>query len=120
MPPIDDATRLHHILEAARKALRFTKGLSRPDLDSDEKLTLALTKLLEIVGEAASQMSAEAKDRFSSLPWKKMIGMRNILIHSYQNMNLDILWQTIQDDLPPLVTEPQRIIDEAERQQKLF
>lgn len=120
MPSVDDNTRLHHMVDAARKALHFTNGLSRYDLDSDEKLTLALTRLLEIIGEAASQISPETRNRLSTIPWKKMTGMRNALIHGYQQVNLDILWQTIIDDLPPLVNELQKIIDEAEQQQKLF
>ena|SRR5436309_15151844 len=120
MPSIDDRTRLHHILDAATKALSFTKGLSRSHLDSDEKLTLALVRLLEIVGEAASQTTPETTNRYAEIPWKKIVGMRNQLIHGYAQVNLDILWQTIKDDLPPLVTQLQRIIDEAEPQQKLF
>ena len=120
MPSVDDKTRLHHILDAARKTLIFTIGLSRGDLDSDEKLTLALTRLLEIVGEASSQISPETKSRFSTIPWKKIVGMRNQLIHGYAQVDLDILWQTIKDDIPPLVTELQKIIDESEQQQKMF
>ncbi len=119
MPPIDDITRLHHIMDAARKALSFTKGLSRQHLDSDEKLTLALTRLLEIIGEAASQMAPETKNRFLAIPWKKIVGMRNKLIHGYAQVNLDILWQTLKDDLPPLVTQLQTIIDETKGQERL-
>ena len=120
MPSIEeDINRLQHIMDAARKALSFTKGLSRHHLDSDVKLTLALTRLLEIVGEAASQIAPDTKNRFSAIPWKKIVGMRNRLIHGYQNVNLDILWQTITDDLPPLVTTIQKVIDEAKGQQRL-
>lgn len=120
MPPIDDKTRLTHMSEASRKALKFTKGFTRSRLDEDETLTLALIKLLEIVGEAAAQISGETKTRYPQIPWRKISGMRNQLIHGYSILNLDILWQTIIDDLPPLVEQLQKIIDDAEEQQKFF
>jgi uncharacterized protein with HEPN domain len=114
-----DLVRLRHILESAQKAIRFSKGKTRGDLGKDEQLTLALVQLLEIMGEAATKVTTETQNRFPTIPWRAIIGTRNRLIHGYDQINLDILWAVISDDLPPLVTELQRIIDEAEQQRKL-
>jgi uncharacterized protein with HEPN domain len=89
-------------------------------LDTDEKLSLALVRLLEIIGEAAAKVTPETQNRYPSLPWKRITGTRNRLIHGYDQVNLDILWQIITADLPPLVNELQKVIDSEEQQQKLF
>jgi len=115
MEQIDDNKRLHHIVNAATQAMGFVQGLSREHLDMDEKLALALTRLLEIVGEAGAQVSSEMKNRYPDIPWNKIIGMRNKLIHGYFDVNLDMLWQTIMDDLPPLVEQLQEVLKKIER-----
>ena len=69
------------------------------------KLVLALVKEIEIIGEAASQISESTWHQWSVIPWADIIGMRNRLVHAYFDINLDILWQTIQHDLPPLIAE---------------
>ncbi len=115
-----DLIRLHHILDAVNKTLYFSKGKSRRDLDTDEILSLALVRLLEIMGEASSKVTLETQSRYPSLPWKEMIGMRNRLIHAYDQVSLDILWQILIDDLPPLADKLQKAIDAEEQQQKLF
>lgn len=99
-----DAVRLRHMLDAGREALGFARGRDRADLDSDRMLVLALVKDIEIVGEAASQVSEETRAQLPGLPWADMIAMRHRLVHAYFEINLDILWQTVQQDLPPLVT----------------
>ncbi len=75
-----DLIRIRHILDAARKALHFCKGTSISDLTTDEKLSLALVRLLEIMGEAASKITVETLDRFPTIPWREIIGTRNRLI----------------------------------------
>ena len=79
------------------------EGLKRPDLDSDRKLVLALLKAVEIVGEAAGQVSEETRSGISGVPWRDIVGMRNRLVHAYFDVNLDILWSTVVEDLPSLV-----------------
>lgn len=101
----DDRIRLLHMLDAAQEAVLFAQGRSRADLDSDRKLVLALVKEIEIIGEAASQISESTRHQWSAIPWADIIGMRNRLVHAYFDINLDILWQTIQHDLPPLIAE---------------
>ncbi|NTV32068.1 MAG: DUF86 domain-containing protein [Deltaproteobacteria bacterium] len=101
----DDIACLHHILDAAEKAVSFVKGKARKDLDTDEMLSLSLVRLLEIIGEAANGVSLTFRDRFPHIPWRKMTGLRNRLIHGYFDINLDIVWDTILEDLPPLVKD---------------
>lgn len=99
----DDEIRLLHLREAATTALRFTEGRSRPDLEDDEMLRLALTKLIEIVGEAAKQVSAEGRAECPAVPWSAAARMRDRLVHHYFDIDLDVLWATISYDLPALL-----------------
>ena len=99
---VDDETRLKHIREAALEAQEMVRDATREDLDTDRKLSLAVVRLLEIIGEAANGLSSEYKQSRPDLPWTGMIGMRNRLIHGYFELNLDIVWQTVQEELPYL------------------
>jgi len=101
----DDLTRLHHVLDAAREAEDFIKGKTRDSLDNDRQLALALVKSVEIIGEAASRLTNQCREEQSQIPWSDIVGMRNRLIHAYADINLDILWKTVIDDLPPLIAE---------------
>ncbi|MFZ5994799.1 MAG: DUF86 domain-containing protein [Thermodesulfobacteriota bacterium] len=106
----DDIVYVRHILDAARKAIIFTQNRTREALDSDEMLSLSLVRLLEIIGEAANSVSVGFQEKYTQIPWKKMIGLRNRLIHGYFDINLDIVWDTIVEDLPPLVAKLGKII----------
>ena len=78
-----DKVRVRHILDASKEAVEFAKGRSRAELDTDRKLNLSLVRLLEVIGEAARGMSDEFRTQHPELPWKKMVGMRDRLIHGY-------------------------------------
>lgn len=106
----DDDTYLRHILDAAHKAISFTENRSKTDLDEDDMLLLSLTRLLEIIGEAANGVSESFREEHKDIPWKKMIGMRNRLIHGYFDIDPDIVWETVRTDLPPLVLKLEKII----------
>jgi uncharacterized protein with HEPN domain len=95
--------RLRHMMDHAREALALTQGKTRADLDSDRLLELALVRLLEVVGEAASRVPDEKRVLYPEIPWAQIIGLRNRLIHGYDAVDLDILWQIIKVDLPPLL-----------------
>jgi uncharacterized protein with HEPN domain len=99
----DDLIRLRHMLDAAREAVEFSRNSRRKDLDGDRKLTLALVKDAEIIGEAAYQVAEDARRNLPEIPWDDIVGMRHRLVHAYFDINLDILWKTVQEDLPPLV-----------------
>src|SRR5438552_28992 len=101
----DDSVSLRHMFDFAHEACDLISGRRREDLENDRLLQLALTRLVEITGEAASRVSDKTRASLSKIPWPQIIGMRNRLIHGYDVMDLDILWDTICDDLPPLVSE---------------
>jgi len=105
----DDDVRIRHMLDAAREAIGFVEGRSRSDLDTDRKLNLSLVRLLEIIGEAARGASLEFREAHPDLGWKKMVGMRDHLIHGYFDINLDVVWETVKEDLPPLIEKLEKI-----------
>jgi uncharacterized protein with HEPN domain len=80
-------------------------------LEQQRILQLALTRLVEIVGEAANRLSAETQLMHPKIPWPQIIGMRNRLIHGYDVIDLDLLWDTIASDLPPLIVALQKILN---------
>ncbi|MGH7812560.1 MAG: HepT-like ribonuclease domain-containing protein [Candidatus Binataceae bacterium] len=75
----------------------------RADLDTDRQLNLSLVRLLEIIGEAAGRVSAEERTRHPDIPWTEIVGLRNRLIHGYDSVDFDILWQIVTGDLPRLI-----------------
>lgn len=101
--PVEDEVRLRHLLDAATTAMGFIDGRTRQDLEDDLMLRLALTKLVEIVGEAAKQVSSATRAGHPEVPWRAAARMRDRLVHHYFDIDLDILWQTVNEDLPALV-----------------
>lgn len=102
--------RLQNMLDHAREATAMAAGKTRQDLDSDRKLNLALVRLLEVIGEAAGRMPVEDRAQFPRIPWARIIALRNRLIHGYDSVDFDILWQIINHDLPPLIMELEQIV----------
>jgi uncharacterized protein with HEPN domain len=96
--------RLRHMLDHAREAVAMARGRKRGHLDTDRQLNLALVRLLEIVGEAAGRVPSEERGLHPGIPWPEIIGPRNRLIHGYDSVDFDILWQIVTQDLPPLIT----------------
>lgn len=107
----DDTIRMLHMLDHAREAAAMIQGKVRADLQRERMLELALVRLVEIIGEAASRVSVEGQAKYSSIPWAEIIGMRNRLIHGYEEIDPDILWNTIEHDLPPLIAELEKILE---------
>lgn len=107
----EDRIRLQHMLDAARQAQAFAKGENRGSLENDRKLVFALLKAVEVIGEAASQVSKDTRKELPLIPWADIIGMRHRLIHAYFDINLDILWNTIVKDLPPLVGVLEEVLE---------
>ena len=106
----DPEIALRQILVYATEAIDLCKGKKREDLDRDRLLNLALTRLLEIIGEAANRVPEEYRADYSDLPWHQMIAARNRLIHGYDSVDFDILWAIIQKDLPTLVFQLKLIL----------
>jgi uncharacterized protein with HEPN domain len=102
--------RLQHMLDATRHAITFTQGRQRKDLDTDLQLTLALTRLVEIVGEAAKNVSDDERQRHPDVPWRAIAGTRDRLVHAYFDVDLDQLWRIVSADLPALIAPLERAL----------
>jgi uncharacterized protein with HEPN domain len=100
-----DDERLQHMLQAARDALTYCAGRNRADLDDDSMLLRALVNCIQEIGEAAARTSEAGRARVPTLPWAKMVGMRNILVHAYFRIDGDAVWRVVQENLPELVRE---------------
>lgn len=90
------------------------EGRTRQDMDVDDVLVLALTRLLEILGEAARGVSAETRERYPHVPWTQMAATRDRLIHGYFSVDLDIVWEIVRHDLPPVIDALEAIVPGAE------
>jgi uncharacterized protein with HEPN domain len=111
---VSDGVRVRHILDAARQATAFVQGRSRRDLDTDQMLSLALVRLLEVIGEAARGISVPFREAHPEVAWNKMAGMRDRLIHGYFDVNLDIVWETVTQDMPELIAQVEEIVARRE------
>jgi len=110
----DETTRLRHMLDGAREAVAMVRDRAREDLDDNRMLELALVRLVEIVGEAAARVSEAEKTRVPLIPWRQVVGMRNRLIHGYDAVDRDVLWDTLHDDLPPLIEQLRSVLEPPE------
>lgn len=114
----DDLIRLMHMLDAAREATGFFKGIEKRQLHENRMLLLATVKELEIVGEAAAKISAETKENCPEIPWADIIGMRHRLVHAYFDIDTEVVWQTIARDIPPLITLLEGVLEKSVQSQR--
>ena len=103
------------MFDHAKEAVDMIKGRKREDLDSDRMLNLALVRLLEVVGKAANRMPKNEREKYPSIPWNEVINLRNRLIHGYDAVDFDILWEIATKDLPPLVSNLKSLIPQGGR-----
>lgn len=101
----DDVALIVDMIIAAEDALRLAQTETYDSLLDDLKLQLALVKLIEIVGEAATKLSQQFRVAAAHVPWDQIIGMRHRLVHDYREIDLVLVWQTTQEDLQPLVDD---------------
>ena len=107
---LPDVIRIRHMLEAAELTLQIFDGVDRATFDTDITLQWSAIRGIEIIGEASSTLTAEFQQQHPSLPWNLMKRMRNQLIHAYFTIDLNIVWDTLQYDLPMLIPELLRIL----------
>ena len=98
-----DPLRIDHMLDAASKINRFMENKSLEDLEIDEILFYAVVKNIEIFGEAAFMLTKEFKEKHSEIPWRKIIGMRHVLVHDYYRISPKEVYKVYKDDLPQLL-----------------
>ncbi len=106
----DDRSRLMDMLDAARLACEFVHDKKRSDLDIDPMLMHALVNVIEIIGEAGNNISDEFKSEYPEIPWIDIVDMRNRLIHGYFKINLNIVWDTVTNDIPVLIEQIEKIL----------
>jgi len=99
-----------HMLDAAHEAQELAAGRTRQDLDENRLLNLALVRLLEIIGEAANRVPEDQRRGHREIPWAAIVGVRNRSIHAYEDIDLDMIWRIVRDDLPPLVREMKELV----------
>ena len=106
----DEQICLRDMLDYAGEAVELLGDSTKEDFSGNRMMQLALTRLLEIISEAATRVSANTKQKNADIPWNQIIGMRNRLIHGYDIIDYDLLWDTVNFDLPPLIFSLQKII----------
>lgn len=110
MPQRDDTIVLRHMLDHAREAVALVHNMTAVELHANRVRSLALVRLLEIVGEAATRVSEDLRAQHPQIAWRQIISLRNRLIHGYDAVDLDILWQILHEDVPSLITHLARLI----------
>ena len=102
--PKDDSLYLGHMLDTSRKIMGKTQGLDRAGFDSDENLRIALTHLIQMIGEAARRVSPELRQANPQIPWRDVIGMRHKVVHDYMDIDEDVVWSTATKEVPVLAS----------------
>ena len=109
-----DKARLHHMVQAIEETLQYTQDRSLGDVADDRPLQHLLVRNIEILGEAASRISLDFRTSHPEIPWRDMIDMRNRVVHAYWDLDLDIIWSTVQQALPPLLPQLRAIAEKEE------
>ncbi len=108
----DPMVAVQQMRDHGKEAMELAQDRRRVDLDVDRMFELALTRLMEVLGEAARRVPQEFRARYPHVLWQDTTDLRNVLIHNYDTVDFDELWRIIQEHLPPLVEQLQAIIDE--------
>ena len=106
----DDLVYIGHMLDTARTAAGKVRDKKRTDFDANEDLRLAVAHLLQIIGEAARQVSPSFRNAHSALPWKAIVGMRHKIVHDYLDVDYEVVWDTARNELPQLITELEKLV----------
>ncbi len=109
----DDRVRVLHMIEAIETAIDFVAGRQAADLDTDRMLLFALVRSIEVIGEAAANVSEELRRTTPGIPWNLIVAMRNRLIHAYFDIDRDILWKTATVELKRLQPQIQALIEKG-------
>lgn len=109
-----DKVYLNHILESLQAIIEYTDGLNKQDFFQSRLVQDAVVRNFEIIGEATKNLSNDFRSKHEHIPWKKMAGMRDKLIHQYMGVDLDAVWNTIDGVLPKLKNEIENILDNSE------
>lgn len=108
--PKDELVYVGHMLDKANEALSLVSGKTRQDYDRDTALRLALTHLIQVIGEAARRVSSQIRERYPEIPWDAIAGMRSKIVHDYMNVDEDIVWDSVTQELQPLIEELKKVL----------
>ncbi|MCP4652017.1 MAG: DUF86 domain-containing protein [Candidatus Omnitrophica bacterium] len=108
---------IEDILGAMNRIEEYIKGLSYEDFSENEMVEDAVIRKIEIIGEAARNVPEDIKEKYQNIPWKKMVGLRNITIHEYFGVDLDIVWEIITKNIPETKVDIQNVLEDMNRTQ---
>lgn len=112
----DDKIRLQHMLDAAQEAVTISGSLNGENIESNRVVSYAIVRLIEVVGEAATQLSKEYRNSHQQLPWAQIIGMRNRIVHAYFDIDYALVESTVKHDFPALIEQLKYLISSFEKQ----
>lgn len=115
-----DEASILDIFRAGQRVLSFAQGLSQADLETDEVRLSAILYQIQIVGEATKRLSVEFREQHPEIPWKQAMGMRDIIAHQYDRIDVNIVWTVIERSIPDLLEKiapllPNKPTDEHKR-----
>ncbi|MDX1913225.1 MAG: DUF86 domain-containing protein [Saprospiraceae bacterium] len=110
----ENISRLNHILDAIEEIEQYTKGLTLDDFIASSLVFNASVRQVAIIGEASARLSEHLRDAYPDIPWRQIIGMRNILVHDYFGISIHFVWSTIENDLPKLKSQIKTILNQLD------
>jgi uncharacterized protein with HEPN domain len=110
MSPRDWRDRIRDILDAIAEIQRFTQDMTYEDFNRDDKTVRAVEMNFIIIGEAVSQIPEEIEEQYTTIPWNLMRAMRNRIVHVYFKVDEKLMWDTVQNDLPPLIPKLEKLL----------
>jgi len=114
---LDDKIRLQHMRDAAQEAVRFLDSVNGENIENNRLVSHAIVRLIEVVGEAAAQISKEYKISHSEMPWAQIIGMRNRIVHAYFDIDYSLVESTVKSDFPALLEQLTNLIASYKEQE---
>lgn len=110
----DNVVYLRHILDAMHRIEEYTGGMVYEDFMKKNLVQAAVIREIEIIGEATKRLSDDIREKYSDIPWKKMAGIRDKLVHDYMGVDMDAIWDTVERDIPQLKKRIKGVIEREE------
>ncbi len=114
----DDLIFIEHILDNINKIKSFSKNMTKDELFKDEERQYAIVRAIEIIGEAAKNISKDLTKKYPNIEWKEIIGTRDKIIHHYFGVDLEIVWNIIEKDIPDLKQKILKVKEDLEEHEK--